>query len=401
MFGILVATLAGCGARTGLEDHRLGGGPDGGASETPPVCVEAPRGGPPVDVELPAEVRLGAADVLMLLDLTESMGPELEAVQLSLRDVIVPGLAQAIPDVSVGVAGFADFPVDPFGARTDSPFQRIVDVTTDVDAVLDALSEVVLTNGGDLPESQVEALYQVATGAGLDPWIDPAPHAGPSGGVGFRAEALPVVVLVTDAAFHDGPSGLYPYEGLAPPSHSWPEAITALAAIGAEVVGLDSSSPDGPPATPDLEATASALGTLDREGAPVVVGLGGGHELPAAVVDMVTTLADDVRLDVDAVVEDVPGDAFDARELVASIRPLSAVPADGVVSIDEAAFRGAAPGTRLTFALTISNDGLEAGASTLVVPIEIIVRGNLRTTLRVLRVDVLVPSDDGAGCDET
>lgn len=392
-----IAGLGGCGARTGLEGALPDGG--AGASDRPTVCVEAPAGGPGVSVDLSADTRVGAADVVFLLDVSESMGPEMEAIQLALEEIILPGFLEAIPDVEIGVAAFADFPVNPYGAVTDVPYLRVADVTDDVGSVREALAGVTLKNGGDRPESQVEALYQVATGAGLDPWVDAVsgpPHTG--GGVGFRAEAMPIVVIVTDAAFHGGPAGLYPYEGLSPAPHSWTDTLDALAALGAEVMALDTSGADLPTATTDLQATATALGTVDRGGTPLVVGVVAASELADAAVQLLTTLATDVRLDVDAVVEDVPGDEVDGRALVTAIRPLSAEPASGVASVDDFAFHAVLPGTRLTFTLTIADPAIPPAAAPLVVPVRVVVRANLRATIAVLRVDIVVPSLEGAGC---
>ena len=67
--------------------------------------------------------------------------------------------------------------------------------------------------GRDGPESGFEALYQIATGAGIAGPIGgvspvvapfaPAPDAvGSLGGVGFRDGALPIVIHITDALSH-------------------------------------------------------------------------------------------------------------------------------------------------------------------------------------------------------
>jgi len=64
------------------------------------------------------------------------------------------------------------------------------------------------SNGGaDGPESQVESLYQIATGEGLGSWV-PA-YAGPDcvGAPCFREGALPIIVMFTDAPMHNGPPG--------------------------------------------------------------------------------------------------------------------------------------------------------------------------------------------------
>ena len=61
-----------------------------------------------------------------------------------------------------------------------------------------------------LPESGFEALYQIATGDGLTisraadipEFVSEPGGAGEIGGVGFRADAFPIVIHVTDAVTH-------------------------------------------------------------------------------------------------------------------------------------------------------------------------------------------------------
>ena len=91
-------------------------------------------------------------------------------------------------------------------------------------------------NGGDTPESGYEALYQIASGEGLDPWIEPYEGDG-AGGVGFREGALHVVVHVTDAPSHDTRS----YAPAVAGAHGPSDALAALRAIDARVLGIASS----------------------------------------------------------------------------------------------------------------------------------------------------------------
>lgn len=347
------------------------------------LCVEVPHAAGEITVEIETEAELVVADLLFLIDVSDSMSSELEAITLGLRERMVPGFAEEISDVAFGLATFSDFPIEPYGRSGDSPFSLLVEVTRDASAVEDALREVGTSIGGDEPESQAEALYRVATAEE----------------VGFRPEALPVVLLFTDAPFHDGPSGLHAYDGLSPAPATWQQAVDALRGVGAHAVGLDSSEGGGAETAADLRATASALGTVDLGGAPLVFESGDEvAALSSTVVDAVVTLAQEVRLDVDALVEDVPGDAYDGRDFVLAIRPLSASPADAVRAIDGVAFRGVVPGTRLTFALVLASSIVEPTDTPVTVPLRIIVRGSFRTVLAVVRVDLVLPGADGTGC---
>src|SRR5690606_5258634 len=100
-----------------------------------------------------------------------------------------------------------------------------------------------LGNGADGPESNIEALYQIATGEGL---TEPAPtnvppNASGIGGVGFRAGALPVVVSITDAISHDSVNNEcgQGYGGsVQAVAHSREQAMDALGNICARAVQI-------------------------------------------------------------------------------------------------------------------------------------------------------------------
>src|SRR6185503_8772042 len=105
-------------------------------------------------------------------------------------------------------------------------FVRLTSVTTDLVAVQSGVDLLPLLDGNDGPEAQVEALYQIATGEGLGSFVEPSSGCR-SGGAGyacFRRDALPIILMFTDAPFHNGPNDQYPYQGIAPAPHSWQQA---------------------------------------------------------------------------------------------------------------------------------------------------------------------------------
>jgi cysteine-rich repeat protein len=109
---------------------------------------------------------LRAVDVHFNIDTTGSMSGVLNTLRQSLQTEIVPGVAQVIPDVAFGVSTFEDYPLYNFGSPGDLPFELWQRITTSVDLVQDALGRIDLGSGNDLPESGIESLYQIATGAG-------------------------------------------------------------------------------------------------------------------------------------------------------------------------------------------------------------------------------------------
>lgn len=405
---LAAGALPGCGAKTGLLVPERDAAPDAevdsGTPEIPCYTLDFEMGD--LTADLSTEAQLAVADVLFLVDVTGSMSQEIDNIQRRLRDRIVPGIAEEIPDVGIGVAYFADFPYGDFGLDDDVPFRLLWPITSDPIEAQAAVDQLPVLDGNDGPESQVEALYQVATGEGFgsfpDYLVDPS-FGCPTGGSGypcFRREALPVVLMFTDAPFHNGPNGVYPYHNIPDGTpHSWQQAVDALGELGVSFIGLDSAGFTDLGGAEDMRATATALGTVDVDGDPLVFDIGDdGGGLDDTVVDAVKTLADRVRFDVDVVVEDVPGDAIDARILIQSVRPLAADPPNGFESMTESAFLGVIPGTRVTFTVTLRNDVVPRGPEPQFVRVRIVFRGNARTTLRVLELDLVIPAEDGEGC---
>lgn len=399
---------AGCGAKTGLHvpDVQHDGGMDAGIDsgiDSGVPCIDVPIDGGPIEVPLELEAELGRADVLFLIDTTASMGEEIEAIRAGLRDRIAPGIAGAIPDSAFGVAHFDDFPEGMCGAPDDVPFRLLLPITQDLNRAQAAVDALRLGNGLDRPESQVEALYQTATGEGVGRYVSPS-FGCPGGGIGypcFRFDALPVIVLFTDAPFHDGPGGSAPYAcSPTPPPHTYGEARDALIAIGARVIGMYSA--DDGAGRADLVATARDTGAMDGD-RPLVFDIGSrGQRLSEDVVRAIETLADVVEFDVDAILVDPdPEDGIDPREFVEALVPLRAEPMDRVASIDLEAgvFRGVPAGTRVYYQLRLRNDALVPGPDPLRIRLEVVFRGDGRARLGSRVIELVIPGADGEGCE--
>lgn len=401
----LAATLiaTGCGAKTGLDvpDTGVDAGVDAGTDASIP-CVEVPLDGGIIEVPLDIEAELARADVLFLVDTTASMGEEIDQIRAGLRDRIAPGIASAIPDSALGVAHFDDFPEGMCGEGGDVPFELLTPITQDLNRAQAAVDALELGNGLDRPESQVEALYQVATGAGLGSYIPPS-FGCPAGGVGypcFRPDALPIVLLFTDAPFHSGPGGSNPYLcTVIPPPHTYDEARDALNALGVRVIGLYSGEGEG---RSDLLAIARDTGAVE-DGAPLVFDIGtSGRNLSNQVIAAIRTLADVIEFDVDAILVDpVPGDGVDPRDFVEDVIPVRAEPMDRIERIDResATFIGVRAGTRLFFQLRVRGGLTVPGPDPQRFLLEIVFRGDRRTRLGSRLVEIVIPGEDGLGCE--
>lgn len=141
-------------------------------SETEAACttdVSFARGGErtgPQTIRLEFPIALRSVDVQLNIDTTGSMAGALNTLQETLSSQIVPGVADVIPDAAFGVSTFEDYPLGGFGSGSDVPFQLHQRVTNRVDDVQATLAEISLGSGNDIPESGIESLYQLATGAG-------------------------------------------------------------------------------------------------------------------------------------------------------------------------------------------------------------------------------------------
>lgn len=398
--------FVGCGAKTGLEvpdtNEDAGSLPDTFLPDAGVPCIELLPDAGPVELPLDTEVEVGRADVVFLVDTTQSMQQEIDQIRDNLRDRLAPGIRSTIRDSQLGVASFGDFPSEPCGDDGDVPFTLNLPVTNDIGRVQAAVRALVAGGGNDNPEAQVEALFQVATGAGRGPLIPPS-FGCPSGGFGypcFREDALPIVLLFSDAPFHDGPLGMNPYTCSLPVRPArYREAVDALTTRGVRVMGLYSGAGEG---REDLDAIARDTNAIDSSGNPIVFDIGlNGTGLSESVVQAIRTLASVIELDIDTVLVDPDlRDSVDPRNFVDRVIALRGEPMSGVGSIEREAgiFRRVRTGTRVVFALSLRNDVVAPGVGPQRFLLEIVFRGDGRQRLGSRTIEIVVPGADGSGC---
>jgi hypothetical protein len=265
-------------------------------------------------------------DVFLIFDDTGSFTANSPIVRAAFPQMIA-SLQAAMPtvDFGFGVGRFEEYAN--FGAEfaTGRPFilnQPIVDQSTPgfATAIQSALDRTAPGYGGDQPETDIEALFQAATGRGFDGndngttsdsgaaglvstqltpgasgdvpafgsfTVDPTgnvlPAAGNMGGAGFRPGALPIILLATDTGFAFQPTGATTVTGLngltlplsslmqtSRPTTPFAsganiqDTITALNALGALVIGLGTNGASNIDPRQDLEAIANLTGAINR-----------------------------------------------------------------------------------------------------------------------------------------
>lgn len=415
MASLLLLTL-GCGSKTGLgapeprEDGGFDAGFDGGFDggfdagfDAGPVideCVELPYEDPPRSVTVSFESRISAADVLFLVDTTGSMTEEIDQIARTVRDDLIPAMRDTIGDVRFSVASLADFNVGSYGGERDVPFMLLQGSTSDPDVIRTAIDRLPMSNGADGPESQVEALYQAATGEGIGRFVPPARC--PDETVGypcFRAEGSRIFLLFTDAQFHNGPDGSEPYVGVEPRPHTYREAVDALNGVGAKVLGLFSGGADTF-ALEDLRDVARDTGAVRPGGEPLVFDIGtDGRNLDTAVVGAIESLVEEVRIDIDGIVEDVEGDDYDATDFVTYVRALRAEPESGAINLGDR-FENVDPGTRVFFEIGLQNEILPPAMEARSYLMRIVLRGDGVTRLQTTIVQIVIPGVRGEECED-
>lgn len=265
-------------------------------------------------------------DVFLLFDDTGSFTNNSPIVRAAFP-AIMTQLQAALPgiDLGFGVGRFEEYGNFAYEYSTGRPFilnQPIVAAKTpgyDV-AIQAALNRTTPGYGGDQPETDIEALYQLVTGVGFDgnnngsvldsgaaglasTQLTPGdsgdvpsfasfqadaansvlPAAGNVGGGGFRAGALPIILTATDTGFAFQPRGetsitgvggvSLPVSSLTQTSRSTTpfdsgagiqQTVTALNALGALVIGLGTNTEANLDPRQGLESLSTLTGAVNH-----------------------------------------------------------------------------------------------------------------------------------------
>lgn len=259
------------------------------------------------------------ADIYFMIDTTESMQAAINNVKASLDTKIIPTLLNgkpsvtppipAIPGAFIGVGDFKDVPWPPYGYSADTTYRNRFCVGGDqiscsggawIDGSLSApidnggtfsapdnvrtiLNSLVAGGGGDGPEAATQALFMALTsapfvftggpteGGASGTWRPHDANCDPGllGRICFRPGKLPIFVLITDAALHNGPTAAYNYSAAqVGGTKTYAEVVAAMNSVGAKVVGVPVETAGGGSAAAarvDLIDLAKQTGSLYYE----------------------------------------------------------------------------------------------------------------------------------------
>jgi hypothetical protein len=316
------------------------------------------------------------------------------------------------------VGGFDDYPESTYGDPGDIPFYLLQRMTSSATDAQTAVNSLALHDGDDLPESTVPALSATATGGALGSYV-PAQDAcspGESGYPCFRAGSVPIIVLITDAQFHNDKMGNDPYVGITPAPPYYPDTVVELNAINAKVVGVCSGSA---PAMQDMEDIATDTGAVyfvsPGVTQPLVTQImPDGSMLGERVVLNVQRLANQVAMEIGTDARDVDEgtwDTVDATVFIDRIVPNTVggvadpvhpgvICVGGLTTADtdgdtiEDVFTSVLPGTAVCFDIyPLRNETVPATEEVQIYQAEIDVVGDGYTVLDTRSVYFLIPPE--------
>lgn len=196
-------------------------------------------------------------DIVLLADETGSMADAIASVRAEMASIVTTVKA-AQPDAHFAVASYKDL------GDADA-FEVLTDLTANATTVQNAVNSLVADGGGDTPEAQLNALWQLGDGGDA---------------ITFRASSSRIVVWFGDAPGHDPSNG-----------HSEADAIASLQGVDAQVLAIGVEGP-GLDATGQASRITAATGghyysgvTAGQVGAQILAGL---QNLPATVTASTT-----------------------------------------------------------------------------------------------------------------
>lgn len=336
--------------------------------------------------------KIKMADIVISLDLSSSMNYARDNLKQDIKNVIITGIKAAVPDPAFAISSFSNIEGYPYSMNQT--------VTKDVTEIQAALNSLTGEGGGEI-ESQYEAVYQAATGAGFDgdllratfdigKWLPDEPFyrlysevripaadctgkLGSIGGACFRQYALPIMILITDEQLYDitkdwvsdTSGGLtklrYIWRGNKPDKgHYEEETIAALKAKKSKFIGVIG---DGVgdllfSLRPRMEKLANDTGSKNgTTNEPYVFQIDmAGKGLSNQMVEAVTDLLNNIKMDIDTTSESVANvHSIDTTLFIKELVADHSDPVNAYESKSGATFSQVKPGVDLFFDITFKN----------------------------------------------
>ena len=315
-----------------------------------------------VERTLKFDTEISKVDIAIFIDLSGSMGEEMDNLKLGIKDQIVSGVKGVIDDAGFALVRFSD--IMPMGNGGPDMYAVHQYIDTNPDLIKDSVDGLPDTSGASEPHYL--NLLAGASGIGVQgkvaevgtpmpanvniPPPDCTPFEGSIGGLCFRDMALVTFIMITDEGFED-----YTLEG-APMKDI---AMDFMNEINAKFIGVDSSGDAGQYSMNDFLYVSQSTGSLDKNGDHfnfVVPSDGSGDmsgDIANAIIELTTFMQMDVSTRTDSTQE---CDATNVAEFVKESKPNEAIPPENVEGKDDTTFFKVEPGTEVSFDIKFYND---------------------------------------------
>jgi hypothetical protein len=398
--------------------------------------------GPHEHREFTFATRIRLADVFFLVDNSASMEPVIESLRRNLSTMLIPGIRREIPDIRVGVGSFDSMP-EPENGYPGMPGDYTLWVRQSITAdmaraqrALDTMRTISADTGGrffggDYPECQTEAAFELIQGDGsrghemdaaarrsvlnaLDPagngWVprvDPVRDCGASpdetrfGWGCFQEGRVPIIVLASDAAWYDGCIPGSPATA-SRAGHNCSELVMAMNRRGGFFIGIDVGI-TGDTLLNSLQVAAMTR-TLDGMGRPIAFQPGRNVDMiTPQIIEAITRIAGSSRQDITTRTLPDPmamGIAMghttaDFIKAVVPARGIPDMPA-GYERRDRTTFYNVNPSTQVVFDADFYNDFQEGTSTAQLFRATINVLGRGGSVVDTRPVFIVVPAR-GAG----
>ncbi len=303
---------------------------------------------------------ISKVDILILVDLSGSMGEEHANLKQGIKSTIIDGIKAEIPDATFGLVKF--------GTLGSHPYEMTQIMTPEQDVVKAAVDTISACGG--FAEYHEFALYASVTADPIeenvrycsdDPLFGgkdydninlslpaascPAGAAGTIGRACFRERALPILIMASDENFdHEGDDDKH-WTWNAGFEKRAPQVAEVMNAINAKFIGIDSGNAIG-----NFNEISQLTGSVDTSGNPFNYKINAdGTGFSSKIVDAVKELTKGIQVDVTtetAHVDNAYG-VSDTTKFIQSISPDS--------------FPDVQPGKEVEFEVTFRNWDNAAG----------------------------------------
>lgn len=320
--------------------------PDSGIPENA-FYIILPYESDPVVKNLDFSTDIKKVDVLILVDLSGSMGGEHTNLKEGIKTTIIDGVRAEISDSAFGLVKF--------GTVENQVYSMASYITADPDIVKTAVDGISSSSGSE--EYHNLALWQTATGTGTYQEIEIpgdlfgctfsdektvnisavncSGQIGSIGGACFRNEALPIFIMASDESFNDDDWCDWNSGSRIKIS----DAVTAMNTINAKFIGIDSGG-----YMSDFNSVSDGTGSNDGSGNRFNYTINSdGTGFSNKIVEAVVTLTNNIQIDITTKakhIDNVYG-VTDTTKFIKSLSPDS--------------FPDVKPGQTVTFDVTFEN----------------------------------------------